>query len=172
MRLNCEMKRFFLTLTVLLSSIGLLLAVPHAYERTRPTNTSAASFLNQLPRTEIGPTLVECINEINGNRPSKYGYNSLEAHYDFGGDWSNDYYAISGRLGWHATWQALIPLGSAPVTAYDTFEAEQMKAMFRRQIPWKIVGALKRCGAAYDGAWPAELLDKLSPFSSISPPDE
>jgi hypothetical protein len=161
------LKRIVLTLVFLTASFGLALFVPHAFGRVRSVDQPAAASLSERERADIGPTLVGCMNEPDSSRFSENGYDPLTAHNDLGGDWSDDYYVISGRIGWHVTWQVLLPLDSEPITAYDTIASEPIKALFRRDLPWKVIGSLKRCGVEFGGDWPTNLPDNLSPFEGF-----
>lgn len=141
--------------------LALMFSVPRAYERIIPVDPSAALFIYDSEPENVGELLVECLNHHNefGVWWDLTGADYLKAHEDLGGAWSPSYYIITGRLGWHVTWATIIPLKTETFVAYETFGAENSlnEALFRVELPTRIIGSLKRCGVAFDGVYPDEL---------------
>lgn len=156
------MKKFLQVVCVVLIGLVLVLAVPRAYERFLPVDNSALLDIIAIEPEKVGQSVVECLNQHNHNGVwwdlSSADY--LRAHEDLGGSWSPSHYVISGRLGWHVTWAAIIPLETEIPIAYETFGAENNMdgALFRTELPIRIVGSLKRCGVVFGGVFPDALL--------------
>jgi hypothetical protein len=154
-----NMKKFLQTIGAVV--IVLVLALPRAYERFLPINNSAALALGAEEPENIGKTVVECLNRHNrlGVWWDFLPADFLKAHDDLGGSWSSSHYVITGRLGWHVTWAAIIPLETEPPTAFETFGAENNidGAFGRAELPIRILGTLKRCGVLFGGIYPDAL---------------
>ncbi len=131
------------------------------YERLLPVDKTVAISLSANATENVGKSVVDCLNHYNqlGVWWDLNSADHLKAHEDLGGPWSSSYYVISGRLGWHVTWAAIIPLEAEAPTAYETFGAENSMdgALFRRELPIRIVGSLKRCGVTFGGVYPKPL---------------
>lgn len=161
------MKKFLQIVGAVVIVLALVLALPRAYESFLPFNNSAALDLGGEKPEDVGKFVVECLNSHNrlGVWWDFLPADFLKAHEDLGGSWSSSHYVISGRLGWHVTWAAIIPLEvKIPLqkqtpTAYETFGAENNidGAFGRTQLPIRILGTLKRCGVLFGGVYPDAL---------------
>lgn len=155
------MKRYLLRFSMFLAMIAMLFVIRNLYERQIPTDDSAALVLNKVSASEVGGTIVDCLNRQN-HSSVWWDWNSmavLRANYGPEGAWNSSYYIINGRTGWHVTWMTLVSYETDQITAYETFGANnnQDGAMFRRAMPTRVISALKRCGVIYDGIYPDEL---------------
>jgi hypothetical protein len=150
-----------LCLTAVILGAFIALGAPRLYERMLPVDGHATERLTEHLHGDLGVRIVYCLNQINSDgvwwhlRPA----HTLIAHEDRGGSWSDSYYVITGRLGWHVTWAALVPYGAETPTAYETLGAEgdAGRSRFRLEIPIRIVGSFKRCGVSFGGIYPGEL---------------
>ncbi len=155
------MKRIAQTIGIAFLALALVLVAPRAYEHLLPVNNSAALALSSSKSETVGKSVVECLNQHNRSGVW-WGLNSvdyLKAHENLGGSWSPSHYVIAGRLGWHVTWTTILPLTAGLPTAYETFGADNSfdGSRFRTELPIRIVGSLKQCGASFNGVYPGAL---------------
>jgi hypothetical protein len=70
--------------------------------------------------------------------------------------WDYDITLLTGRLGWHTTWQIAFKTDQGRVQAYETFDRSKGRPFARRAVP----NALKRMivvfGAEWAGLWPSD----------------
>ena len=155
------MKKFLQVTCTVFIFLALVLALPRAYEHLLPINNSAALALAAVEPKNVGKSVVECLNKHNrlGVWWDLLPASSLKAHEDLGDSWNSAHYVITGRLGWHVTWAAIIPIKAELPKAYETFGAENNTggAFGRREMPTRILGTLKRCGVQFGGVYPDTL---------------
>lgn len=63
------------------------------------------------------------------------------------------------RIGWHVTWMAAVDFRETKPRAHDTFSEDDplSGALFRRPMPWYVVGAFEICGVEYEGQLPSSV---------------
>lgn len=139
----------------------LAFVMPRMSEYLLQVDNSAASALGARRPENLGRSIVSCLNQHNrfGVWWDLNSVEDLRAHQDLGGSWSNSHYVIAGRIGWHVTWAAIVPLEAEAPIAYESFGAEGNMdgAIFRTELPARIVGSLKRCGVTFGGVYPGAI---------------
>ena len=112
---------------------------------------------------EIGDKVVLCINRVN----AKNVWWSWDDADVLIADkqsrvWRPAHYVITGRIGWHPSWVALLSLKDGKVIANETYGAtDELDHVFtRRSLPIRLISSLKRCGVYYDGLYPGKLSSK------------
>jgi hypothetical protein len=147
-------KKLLVGMALIAATGALFFASPYIQQKLFVTDSTAAVTLNELETSELGARIIDCVNlETTVSRWwSKVDGFDHTAHADLGGAWSSTHYLIVGRIGWHVTWIAAVPLQTRPVVVYD-MNGVGRGSMWSMDIPPQVINALKQCGVEYMGTW-------------------
>ena len=68
--------------------------------------------------------------------------------------------SVNNYVGHHITWSGLLDMSISPPQFYETFDLDQdIRWLFRMEMPGRVIKAAERCGAAFSGYVTIEISD-------------
>ena len=147
---------------LLVVALALALSAPRLLERQLPVDAELAASLVSIESENLGETIVNCLNRRNetGVWWDLLPADHLTAYLDANAGSHGVPIVVTGRAGWSVSWAAVVDWDNDVLTAFETFGAKGCEdgSFHRSELPIRIIGSFKRCGVAFGGVYPGEIV--------------